>query len=96
MTEQQIQIKATDEQLKGGYSNAVQVTHSKEEFVLDFMNIFPWQKLGLLIGRILLSPSHAKRLAAALQDNVKRYEEQHGEIEVGNDKLNQQVGFKTE
>ena len=93
---QEIQIKAQDDQLKGNYSNAVQVTHNKEEFVLDFMNIFPWQKLGLLISRIILSPSHAKRLAGALQENVKKYEEQNGSIELGNDKLNEKVGFKTE
>lgn len=96
MTDQQIQIKATDNELKGSYSNAVQVTHSKEEFVLDFMNIFPWQKLGLLVGRILLSPSHAKRLTQAMQENIKRYEEQHGTIEIGSDKLGDSVGFKTE
>ncbi len=92
----EIQIKAQDSELKGSYSNAVQVTHNKEEFILDFMNIFPWQKLGLLISRIILSPSHAKRLAGALQENVKKYEEQHGVIELGNDQFNQQVGFKTE
>jgi len=38
---QQVQIKATDEKLKGEYSNAMQILHTKEEFVLDFLNIFP-------------------------------------------------------
>jgi len=93
---QEIQIKAKDDELQGKYSNAVQITHSKEEFVLDFMNIFPWQKLGLLVGRILLSPAHAKRLSLALAENLKKYEEQHGKVEAGSDNLDQTVGFKTE
>jgi len=32
----QIQIKAQDEELKGKYSNLMQITHTQEEFVLDF------------------------------------------------------------
>ena len=101
MSEQQkqnteIQIKAKDEDLQGSYSNAVQITHTKEEFILDFMNIFPWQKLGLLVSRVILSPSHVKRLSMALVENVKKYEDQNGSIELGNDQFNQSVGFKTE
>ncbi len=92
----EIQIKAQDEDLRGSYSNAVQVTHTKEEFVLDFMNIFPWQKLGLLVSRIILSPSHVKRLSMALAENVKKYEDQNGKIELVNDQFDQSVGFKTE
>ncbi len=34
----QIQIKATDEKLKGEYSNVMQIMHTKEEFVMDFLN----------------------------------------------------------
>ena len=37
----QIQIKASDEKMKGEYSNVLQILHTKEEFVLDFLNIFP-------------------------------------------------------
>ena len=29
---------------------------------------------------MVLTPDHAKRLAAALNDNVKRFEEEHGVI----------------
>jgi len=34
--QQQIQIKAKDEDLKGSYSNLMQILHTKEEFILDF------------------------------------------------------------
>ena len=37
----QIQIKATDEKMKGEYANMMQVMHTQEEFVLDFLNMFP-------------------------------------------------------
>src|SRR5580765_2052298 len=36
-----IQVKLTDDILGGVYSNSMQVTHTREEFVLDFMSIFP-------------------------------------------------------
>jgi hypothetical protein len=55
----QVQIKASDEKLKGEYSNAVQIMHTKEEIVLDFFNVFP--PTGTLNSRIILSPGHFKR-----------------------------------
>ena len=75
---QQMQIKATDEALKGVYANMVQVGHTPEEFILDFMNLFP--PTGILTSRVIISPGHMKRICAALADNLKRYEEQFGQI----------------
>lgn len=91
--EQQIQVKITDEVLKGNYANMVQVGHSAEEFVLDFMNLFP--PAGIVTARVLMSPSHAKRVLAALQDNIKKYEEQYGTISLAV-VPDQKIGFKTE
>jgi hypothetical protein len=83
---QQLQIKASDEALKGIYANMAQVSHTGEEFVLDFMNVTP---------PVGISPSHAKRLAGALNENIKRYESQFGTISLAvvPDK---KIGFKTE
>jgi len=77
---QQMQIKIDDQVLKGVYANALQIGHTKEEFILDFMNLLPPQ--GVAVARVLLSPGHMKRILAALQDNIKKYEEQFGKIEV--------------
>jgi hypothetical protein len=67
------------EHLKGGaYSNSMTVTHTRDEFVLDFMMIAP--PAGSITARVILSPGHAKRVVAALADNVRRYEEAHGTI----------------
>ncbi len=91
--EQQIQIKATDEMLAGDYANMMQVSHTKEEFIFDFVSLFP--PSGQLISRILVSPSHAKRMMQALQENIQRYESQFEKIDaVQEDKP--QFGFKTE
>ena len=91
--QQQIQVKATDEMLQGHYANMVQVGHSGEEFVLDFMNVLP--PTGQLVSRVIVSPSHYKRLTAAMQDNLKRYEEQFGTISLAV-VPDQKIGFKTE
>jgi hypothetical protein len=90
---QELQVKASDEVLKGLYANMVQVAHTPEEFILDFMNLFP--PAGQLTSRVIISPQHAKRFLAALQDNVARYEKQFGNIAAGSGPTNQ-IGFKTE
>jgi len=89
---QQIQVKISDEVLKGVYANMAQIAHSKEEFVIDFLNLMP--PSGIVNARVYLSPAHTKRLAAALLDNVKKYEEQFGKIEEGSQQA-PEIGFKT-
>lgn len=90
---QQIQIKATDESLKGFYSNMAQISHGSEEFILDFVNATPPQ--AQLISRIIVSPSHFKRLSMAIQDNLKKYEEKFGTISLAV-VPDQKMGFRTE
>lgn len=78
--QQQLQVKVSDEVLKGVYSNMVQIGHTQEEFILDFLNIFP--PAGSAVARVMVSPAHAKRLASALVENIKKYEEQFGEVKL--------------
>lgn len=75
---QQINIKAADEKLTGVYSNLMQISHTKEEFVLDFLNVFP--PTGTLNARVIVSPSHFKRMLKAMEENLKKFEEQHGDV----------------
>ena len=74
----QVQIKATDEKLKGDYSITMQVMHTKEEFVMDFLNIFP--PVGSLVSRVIVSPGQMKLIVSALQDNLKKYEANYGSV----------------
>jgi len=89
---QQLQLKTDDATLKGAYSNNMQVAHTKEEFIMDFMNMFP--PVATLNARVIMSPGHMKRMVAALAENVKRYEETHGTIETAAAPENE-MGFKT-
>jgi len=89
---QPIQVKISDEVLKGVYANLAQIAHTKEEFVVDFLSMMPPQ--GIVSARVYMSPSHTKRLAQALAENVKKYEEQFGKIEEGTQAA-PEIGFKT-
>jgi len=89
--QQQIQIKATDDKLQGEYSNVMQILHTKEEFVLDFLNVFP--PTGTLNSRVILSPGHFKRMVKAMDENLKRYEKQFGKIEASEAPKNN-IGFQ--
>lgn len=90
---QQMQVKVTDEVLKGVYANMVQVAHTPEEFILDFMNLFP--PSGIVTSRVVVSPQHMKRIVVALQENIKRYEDQFGGIKAGAEQV-PHIGFRTE
>ncbi len=74
-----IKIRARNEDLKGAYSNLMQVFHTKEEFVLDFFLASPPE--GILTSRVIMSSGHLKRMIKALQENVKKYEEKFGKID---------------
>lgn len=76
----QINIELDEEMAQGTYSNLAIINHSVSEFVVDFINIMPGTPKSRVKSRIILTPQHAKRLAKALQENVKRFEKAHGEI----------------
>lgn len=77
---QQINIEINDDVADGTYSNLAIITHSHSEFIVDFINIMPGVPKARVKSRIILTPEHAKRLMAALNDNVKKFEEQFGSI----------------
>lgn len=87
----QIQIKANDGVLKGEYANMMQVMHTGEEFVLDFLSVYP--PAGNLSARVIVSPTHMKRIVAALADNVAKYEAQFGVIKAGEAPTTAPIGF---
>jgi len=76
----QINIELTEEIAEGIYSNLAIITHSNQEFVVDFIRMMPGVPKAKVKSRIVLSPQHAKRFMRALADNIKKYESDHGEI----------------
>jgi hypothetical protein len=78
--ENQLNIELSEEMAEGVYSNLAIITHSNAEFVVDFINIMPNAPKAKVKSRIVLAPTHAKRLMKALVDNVKKFEQTHGVI----------------
>jgi hypothetical protein len=74
----QVQINASDEVARGRYTNNMLVTHTREEFILDFLLTAP--NGTQLVSRVLVSPGHMKRVLAALADNMQKYEANFGEV----------------
>jgi hypothetical protein len=78
-----IQVQLEDDVAQGVYSNLVLINHTENEFILDFGFLPPGGNRARIHTRVISSPRHTKRLLAALQKNLERYEERHGIIELG-------------
>ncbi len=78
----QIQIQLDEPTAQGMYVNLALVNHTETEFTIDVMYLQPQQPKAKVRGRIISSPKHTKRLLLALQENIRRYEERFGAIEV--------------
>jgi len=73
------EIKIADNIPGAEYSNMMQVRHNKDEFQLIFMNVMP--PSGRVAAKIMTTPGHMKRIVAAMQENLKKYEDQFGAID---------------
>ncbi|HYW36041.1 MAG TPA: DUF3467 domain-containing protein [Balneolaceae bacterium] len=80
MNQDQMEIQLPEEEASGTYSNLVMITHSDTEFVLDFIAIMPGVPEAKVLKRMILTPEHAKRLSDALEQNLKKFEQEHGPI----------------
>ncbi len=66
--------------LPATYANFAIISHSPWEIFLDFAQILPNVPKARVRTRIVLTPANAKMLLRALEENIARYEETHGEI----------------
>ena len=78
--DQNINIQLNEMVAAGPYCNLALVNHSPSEFVLDFIQLMPGVQQAQVRSRVILAPLHAKRVLAALQQNIQNYEAQFGEI----------------
>ena len=76
-TQLNIEIPADLEEV---YSNLAVIAHSSSEFVIDFIRVMPNMPKSKVKSRVIMNAEHAKRLLAALQQNIEKYEQQFGEI----------------
>ena len=79
---QGLQLNLKPEIASGEYSNVALITHSPSEIVLDFARHMPGMPQPEVCSRIIMAPEHAKRLLGALQENIYKYEQQFGHIEL--------------
>lgn len=80
--DQPIDIELSEEIAEGSYSNLAIITHSQSEFIIDFVRILPGIPKGKVKSRIIMTPQHAKRLLFALGDNMHKFEENFGEVDI--------------
>jgi len=79
------------EKIQGGvYANNMVVSHTKEEFILDFIMVAP--PAGTVTARVIVSPGHMKRVLEALRDNLSKYEKSFGTIQVAEEPKGR-IGF---
>ena len=78
----QLQIELPQDVAQGQYANFAIITHSSSDFVLDFARILPGVPKAMVNSRVILAPEHAKRLLMALKDNIVRYENAFGTIQL--------------
>jgi len=77
---QQLQINTADEISRGRYSNTLLVSHSPEDFILDWILNSP--NGSHLVSRVIMSPGNLKRVCEALRTNIAQYEEKYGTINI--------------
>ena len=78
--QREIKIELTPEMASGKYANLAIITHSVNEFFMDFISVVPNAPQARVQSRIIMTPENAKTLLMALQDNIRKYEANIGTI----------------
>ena len=89
---QQIKVELGEKESEGIYSNLALISHSPSEIILDFARVMPGVPKAKVYARIVMTPAHAKLLLNTLQDNIKKFESQFGEIKLIG-KEGKEIGF---
>ena len=73
--QQGLQLELPQEVAQGEYANFAIITHAR---------VLPGVPKAQVKSRVILAPEHAKRLLAAIQENIMRYEKEFGPIRIPN------------
>lgn len=83
------------------FSTDAIINHNPTEFRFTFFDTFLVNKQHNqtimnkdIVGEIVLTPMHSKAFLKALADNVKKYEEQHGEIKLPNEPTTSEASYR--
>ena len=94
---QQINIELGEKEAEGTYANLAMIHNSPTEMILDFARVMPRAPKAKVVARIIMTPMHAKLLLQTLDQNIKKHEEQFGEIKIhgGPQSTSKPIGFET-
>jgi hypothetical protein len=73
---EELEVTATEEELKGVYSNLARVTYTKNEFVVGF--VFNIGREAHLVSRVIVTPEHMKQINKVISDSLEEYEKKFG------------------
>ena len=79
--EMKLEIHADEATAQGVYTNFIVGNYGETEFVLDFIFVAPGVPKAKVLSRVILNPTHAKRLTNLLVRQVTAYEQRFGTIE---------------
>lgn len=68
--------------LTATYANTVMISHTPNELFFDFIQLVPQDPRARVLDRVVMSPVHAKMFLQALTENIRRFEDKHGEIDL--------------
>lgn len=88
-----LNIELSEDIAEGEYANLAMIAHSTSEFVVDFIRMMPGVPKAKVKARIVLTPEHAKRLLAALEENIQRFEQSYGSIKLHQETPNYPMNF---
>ncbi|MDR2389402.1 MAG: DUF3467 domain-containing protein [Tannerellaceae bacterium] len=83
----EIQVELAEEIAQGTYANLAIIAHSSSEFILDFIRVVPGVPKAKVKSRIILTSDNAKRLLYALQDNIRKFDEQERNVNKYNNNI---------
>ena len=69
----ELDVSATEEDMKGVYSNLARVTYNKNEFVLGF--VFHIGNEAHLVSRVIVSPEHLKQINEVISKSLEEHKE---------------------
>lgn len=78
--EVKLELQVDEAVAPGKYVNFSVSNFSESEFMVDFIFVAPGVTRASVLSRLVMSPTHAKRLATLLAAQVAAYEQRFGTI----------------
>jgi hypothetical protein len=79
--QKELKINIAPDKQQGVFANLALIAHTPTEFVFDFAQLMPGVPQANVVARIVVTPDQAKKILAALQNNLAQYEQKFGTIQ---------------